>query len=125
MSERRESPAESGPSPTPSSNLSFTVYVDDNFHVQEKDERCIAGTYATYAEALVVCKAIVDQWLTDNCAPGKWADELYAGYIGYGEDPFIVGPDTGAEHFSAWGYAKQRCAEMCPPKEEPPTAPNR
>jgi len=126
VSERRQSPPQSGPSPTPSSDLPFTVFVDDNYHVYDEDERYTHGVYATYSEALAVCKAIVDKWLTESYTPGKSADQLYEGYVGYGEDPFIVGPDTGEERFSAWGYAKQRCAEICPPNpaEKPPNGSN-
>jgi len=98
------------------SNLPFTVFVDDNFHVQDEGERYAEGSYATYDEALAVCKAIVDRCLTGNYTPGISAEALHTGYIGYGEDPFIVGPQTGAEKFSAWGYAKRRCEEICAAK---------
>lgn len=114
MSERRPAPPESGPSPAPALKP-FTVYVADNFHVEDEAERYAEGSYATYAEALV-CKVIVDERLTDKYAPGTSAEALYPGYIGYGDDPFIVGPQTRAGKFSAWGYAESRCEERCAPK---------
>ena len=34
------------------------------------------------------------------------AKELYTAYLGFGEDPYIVGENI---RFSAWEYAKERC----------------
>lgn len=36
---------------------------------------------------------------------------LYEGYVGFGEDPFII--PAGEPPFSAWDYAKARCMEIC------------
>jgi hypothetical protein len=38
--------------------------------------------------------------------------ELYEGYTGFGEDPFIRSDDKKC-FFSAWTYAKKRCTELC------------
>ena len=54
----------------------------------------------------------MDEFLSANHGPGITAEKLYEVYVMFGEDPFIMGPGPGAE-FSAWDYAKQRCAEIC------------
>jgi hypothetical protein len=92
------------------SDEKFTVYVDDNFHYQEEDERYVAGECDKYEEALTLCKNIVDQFLDDaiNQSGPKNADALYKYYMDFGPDPFIR-PDLLNSRFSAWGYAKERC----------------
>jgi hypothetical protein len=74
----------------------FEVFVDDNFHFMQEDERYSAGTFDTYEEAVVKAKSIVDSFLESHYKEGMTADELCRGYKGYGEDPFIVG-DLGQE----------------------------
>jgi len=92
--------------------MSFKVLVDDNFHYQDKSERYVQGEYESYEAALAACKMIVDQYLASAFKVGMIAAELYHSYVLFGEDPFIVPKPEGAD-FSAWVYAKQRCAEMC------------
>jgi hypothetical protein len=86
----------------------FTVYVDDNFHYQDEDERYEHGTFQHYADAVVVCRRIVDEFLVAHHKLGMAADDLYAQYTAFGEDPFIS-PDDAMRRFSAWTYARQRC----------------
>lgn len=90
----------------------FTVFVDDNFHYMDPNERWTAGQYATYEEALTKAKAIVDSSLREHLKPGVTAAQMIAGYRGFGEDPFIVPTPEGQLSFSAWDYAKARCAEI-------------
>jgi len=100
----------------------YRVFVDDNFHFMDEDERYEHGSYDTLEEAIAVSKGIVDEFLSAHHKPGMTAAELYAGYTGYGEDPFIQGPGSSCA-FSAWNYAESRCAEICGPapgmKQEP------
>ncbi len=93
-------------------NLPYRVVVADNFHYQDEDEHSNGGNFATADEAVSRCKQIVDEWLVGNRKPGMTADELYDGYVTFGEDPFITS-STGAVDFSAWDYAKMRAAELC------------
>jgi len=54
----------------------------------------------------------VDGFLADAFKPGMTATALYEGYVGFGDDPFIVSDDPNsapAVSFDAWGYARQRC----------------
>jgi len=44
-------------------NEKYIVYVDDNFHYMDTDERYKYGEYDTLEEAIRECKAIVDREL--------------------------------------------------------------
>jgi hypothetical protein len=87
----------------------FEVRVKDNYN----GESYSAGSFASYDEAIVECKKIVDQWLdqaiTQNA--GMTSAQLYKGYRQYGEDPW-VGTPRGAKRFSAWDYARAKCIEL-------------
>ncbi len=89
--------------------------VDDNFHYQDPDDRREHGTYDTVDEALAACRDIVDRSLANEFRTGISADALYDRYMSFGDDPSIMvldGVDEKAK-FSAWSYAKERCAAMC------------
>jgi len=90
--------------------MSFDVFVDDNFHYGDSDERYKLGSFPTAEAAVEAARKIVDDYLTSNLKPGMTAEHLYSGYTGFGEDPFIIGEGVT---FSAWDYAKQRCQELC------------
>lgn len=90
----------------------YTVFVDDNFHYMDEDERTRLGVFDTLEAAVAACRKIVDDFLTSNYEPGMTADSLYQYYTGFGTDPFIVGGESRSD-FSAWDYARQRCHEMC------------
>ncbi len=82
--------------------MTYTVFVDDNFHFLDEDERWCAGEFATAEEALAKCRKIVEESV-DHCAePGMTAEEIYESYVDFGDDPLIMGVK-----FSAWGYAEQ------------------
>lgn len=90
----------------------FRVLVDDNAHYQEEHERYELGAFATYEEALAVCRRIVDEFLDRQYAPGMAGDCLYELYVSFGEDPFIS-PRGPEPRFSAWSYARQQCDGLC------------
>jgi hypothetical protein len=101
--------------------MSYRVMVDDNFHYMDKSRRYLKGEYAAYAEALAMCREIVDQFLRCEYVSGMPASALYFRYMMFGEDPFIVdrsGPPDPSPGFSAWDYAKVRCQELCAPASE-------
>jgi hypothetical protein len=93
-------------------NSTFEVFVDDNFHYMDEDERYSAGTFKTYGAALEKAKSIVDRSLLHLHEPGVSADELMASYATFGEDPFIVPTPEGVERFSARDYARQRAPKV-------------
>ncbi|RQH12687.1 hypothetical protein [Bradyrhizobium sp. RP6] len=94
--------------------MRYQVLIDDNFHYQDESERVKHGVFATPEEAVAACRSIVDEYLTDAFKPGMTADALFESYTLFGEDPFIVpdGPGDATIKFSAWDYARQRCAEI-------------
>ena len=85
----------------------FKVYVDDNFHYMDKDERYFQGEYDTEEQAIGVCQKIVDDYLFNAHEPGMTTKDLYESYVSFGEDPFIQGGS-----FSGWGYAETRSEEI-------------
>lgn len=91
-------------------NKLFIVMVDDNFNFTDESERYKNGEYATYDEAVMVCKAIVDEYLQSAIEPGMTSKQLYASYTMFGEDPFIIG-DKEYE-YSSWNYAEERCSVL-------------
>ena len=92
----------------------WTVYVDDNFHFMDEDERYCLGTFDSLEAAEAACREIVDRSLRGS--PAKTADELYKHYRLFGEDPWIKGPSPASDTqpFSASAYARQRCKELRP-----------
>ena len=89
------------------------VFVDDNFHYTDEDERYQLGEFATLEAAMAACKKIVDDFLLENYKPGMTTEALYRQYTSFGEDPWIVGQEDDRKPFSAWTYAEQRCREIC------------
>ena len=90
----------------------YRVMVDDNYHYMDESERYLLGAYATREAAVAAARAVVDAFLLGARRPGMTAEALYTQYVTFGEDPFIVGPAGEAGLFSAWDYARARCAEM-------------
>ena len=93
--------------------MNYTVFVDDNFHYTDEDERYKLGEFDSLEEAIAACKKIVDSNLLANHKPEMTSVELYSAYCGFGEDPFIVVKTGEPPSFSAWDYARERCDEIC------------
>ena len=94
--------------------MPYKLFVDDNFHYMDEDERYLAGTFDSAEAAVVKARRIVDDFLNSAYEPGMSAAELYHSYVGFGEDPFIVSEDgTPDVKFSAWDYARERCDVIC------------
>jgi len=91
--------------------VTYTIRIDDNYDYMDKEARYTHGEYRTLDEALKEAKAIVDDYLSSTYTSGMTAEALYQSYTCFGDDPFIVGP--GHNLFSAWEYAKARCAILC------------
>jgi hypothetical protein len=90
----------------------YEVFVDDNFHFMDESERYKLGEFKTCEEAVAACMKIVDGFLEKGFKKGMSFKELYEGYLGFGEDPFIISDDKTC-FFSAWNYAKKRSTELC------------
>jgi len=97
--------------------MTFTVYVDDNYNYMDESRRWTLGSFNTYQAAAAAAKKLVDAFLLEHYTSGMTAEDLFSGYRGYGEDPFIMGeePELESERFSAWKYAEQRCNKICNP----------
>ena len=100
---------------TASTEKPFTVIVGDNFHYMDKSEHYKYGEYETCREAYAACMKIIDDSLPATNNNGLSADELYRGYVRFGEDPFIVSVPASRMAFSGWDYAKARCNEIARP----------
>ena len=92
--------------------MKYLLYVDDNFHYMDEEERYKSGEFDTLEKALAKAKEIVEKFLLDAFKKGMKADDLFRYYTMYGEDPFIIGGPPES-NFSAWDYAKKRCHELC------------
>ncbi len=93
--------------------MTFRVLVDDNFHYMDEAARTTLGDFETLEAAIAAAQALVDQFLIAARQPGMTADELYRQYTSFGEDPFIVADGRSGVAFSAWDYARARCAALC------------
>ena len=90
----------------------FEVFIDDNFHYMDEDERSRVGEFRSYDAALKKVRSIVDRSLRELLEPGASVDELMARYVMFGEDPFIRPTPEGVERFSARDYARRRAPEI-------------
>ena len=93
--------------------MPYVVMVDDNFHYMDEDERYRHGEFADAGVAIEHCRQIVDEYLESALKPGMSAEELWDSYKSFGEDPFIQSVDVAPVRFSAWDYARGRCADLC------------
>lgn len=100
------------PPATPS--LPYAVFVDDNFHYMDESYRRTLGSFATLDEAIAAAKTRVDEYFESALEPGMTAESLYRSYVQFGADPFIVSEQAQEVEFSAWSYAKERCAALFP-----------
>ncbi len=91
----------------------YKVLVDDNYHYMDADWRYEHGSFSSLEETLQAAKLLVDLYLEDAYAPEMTADDLYESYATFGPDPFIQSNTEDKVTFSAWGYAKERCEEIC------------
>jgi hypothetical protein len=92
--------------------MGYKVFIDDNFHYMDERARYLHGEFATAAEAVAAARRIVDEYLVSALKPGMGADELFASYAMFGEDPFIVAPGEECVSFSARDHARDRCLEL-------------
>ena len=90
----------------------FTVIVADNLHYMDESEHYVHGRFPAAELAVRAAQDIVDAYLEHECEPGMTADELFARYRMFGEDPFIVAVGAEQVHFSARDYARSRCAAV-------------
>ena len=91
----------------------YEVYVDDNFHYMDEDERFFLGAFDSHEKAVEACKGVVEESLRGQYTPGMAADKLYFMYASFGDDPFISGTKPEGESFSSRAYAAELSKEIC------------
>lgn len=91
----------------------YFIYVDDNFHYMDEDERYTAACFENYQDAVKYCKNFVDKELLRMYKPGMTGAKLYDDYTDFGEDPFIRPHNDNEEYFSAWKYAEKKSIDIC------------
>ncbi|RBP45933.1 hypothetical protein DES53_102317 [Roseimicrobium gellanilyticum] len=101
-------------SPAPVGHTGFTVYVDENSHYRDEEERYTKGVYPTYEEALSIAKSMLEQDLHQSLENGKTATEWLDLYFTFGEDPWISPTPDGVAKFSAWDYARELAKQKAP-----------
>lgn len=98
----------------------YKVYIDDNFHYMDEDERVFRKGFNTYEKAVAECKRIADRsllWVKYSTYPKpRTPEELYKAYTSFGDDPFIKPLDDN-KRFSAWSYAESRVTEIMNARE--------
>lgn len=90
----------------------YIVYIDDNFHFMDENERYKGGEFDDCESAKKHCMEIVDAFLIKGYQRGMDWNELLSSYKGFGEDPWVSSSDADCQ-FSAWDYAEKRCQEIC------------
>lgn len=84
----------------------FTVYVDDNYHYMDEDERWTLGVFGSAEEALSAAEDLVTKSVTAMYEAGMSASEVFGRYQMFGNDPFIVGVGFERRSFHAWDFAR-------------------
>lgn len=92
----------------------FRICVGDNSRYMDDGENRAQGEFATWDEAVAAARRLVDRSLAEHYRSGMSSDALFSAYTAFGEDPYIV-PTPPGLHFSAWDYARERCATLCAP----------
>ena len=91
--------------------MAYRVVVADNFHYLADGVQ--HEVFATLELATEAARRIVDEYLASAYVPGMGAEELFRSYTAFGEDPYVVAAGSPEVIFSAWGYARERCRDMC------------
>jgi len=90
--------------------MTYTVYVNENSHYMDDEERRKAGEFEDREAAIACCKRIVELSLAE-CGPSRDPEEIFRKYTTFGDDPWISTDDPDCR-FSAWDYARERCREI-------------
>ena len=85
----------------------YKVWIDDNFHFMNEDERVFNGEFDTPTQAIVACQKIVNANIESITEQETDPDKAYESYICFGDDPWIEDVE-----FSASEYAKIKIKEV-------------
>src|ERR1700744_2720064 len=97
----------------------YRVMSDDNFHAGVKNDRSERGIYATAADAIKACQAIIDDsliWEYQQCASdegGPTGQQLYDRFADFGDSPSVVALEGAPKvDFVVKSYARKRADEL-------------
>ena len=96
--------------PNNTSQKKYQVFVDDNYHHGDENERYLHGEFGRLDDAIAACQKITRDSLRHLCEPGITAAKLGGQWALFGEDPWISGAD-GPVPFSAREYVAQDLLE--------------
>ena len=65
----------------------YQVWIDDNFHFMDEDERIFHGEFSTPTQAIVACQKIVDANIESVTESITDPDKAYESYVRFGYDP--------------------------------------
>ena len=85
----------------------YKVWIDDNFHFMNEDERIFHGEFDTPTQAIVACQKIVDANIKSITEQETDPDKAYESYVCFGDGPWIEGVE-----FSAFEYAEIKIKEV-------------
>ncbi|MBL7825160.1 MAG: hypothetical protein JNJ57_00910 [Saprospiraceae bacterium] len=83
----------------------FIIVVYSNAHYMDESEAYSLTGFASYTEALVKSKEIVERSLEELYKPENSASEWLSAYKMFGDDPVIAPTPASEPPFSAWEYA--------------------
>lgn len=89
----------------------YTVIVEDNFHHMDGAEEYELGKFDSCEAAIAACKKIVDDFLLSSLGSPRSRGELWELFTTFGDSAFLLTADQDCK-FSAWNYARERCAEL-------------
>ena len=92
--------------------VGFTVYVDDNYHYMDEDERWTLGVFGSAAEAVSAAKDLVTKSVEHMHEAGMSAEQVFARYQAFGDDPFVVGDGAECRSFHAWTFAEEESQRL-------------
>ena len=89
----------------------YTIFATENSEYMESESWPV-GEFEGWEEAVEGARQVVERSLQELYEVGIGDEVLYLRYISFGEDAYIT-PTTDGQEFSAWGYARERCREIC------------
>lgn len=92
--------------------MRYIVRIEENSHYGDESARRTFGEYEDAEMAVAAAKRIVDEELDSLYQTGMTSDQLYSYYTLFGHDAYIISDDETCQ-FSGWGYARERCQEIC------------
>ena len=93
--------------------MPYHLRIYDNYHYMDESEAYNQGPYASYEEAELAARQVVEESLRDMIKPGADEQKLLSDYKMFGDDPVIVDKETGqVGDFSAWSYANEAAKEV-------------